>query len=220
MEIKAVGFDIDGTLYRNMMMYICSTPSFIKHPVLVSHFSKARKEIRNIRPIDDFRKVQTSLISASMGIPEDRVEAMIEKRLYKDWEETFKCIRPVKGVRQTLEKIKELGLGLGALSDFPVQNKLKYLGLDGYWDCEFTSEETGYLKPHPESFLLLAERLGVKPEEILYVGNSYSKDVEGAAAVGMKTAHFSLKKKDNSIADITFGRYSELYQYLCRLEKR
>ena len=50
MSIKGIGFDIDGTLYNNIFMYICTIPSFLMHPRLVWHYGRCRSEIRNIRP--------------------------------------------------------------------------------------------------------------------------------------------------------------------------
>lgn len=213
MKIKGIGFDIDGTLYDNFFMYLCTMPSFLKHPRLVIHFSKARTQIRTIRPIDNFRRSQAELVASSMKISEPAARAMIETRLYEEWAHLFHLIKPFKGLDKGVAELRASGYKLGVMSDFPVQKKLEFLGLED-WDCSFTSEETNYLKPHPEPFLELAGKLGLKPEEILYVGNSYGKDVLGAAAVGMKTAHLSRRKVKGSKADFTFSRYSDLFDYI------
>ena len=60
-----------------------------------------------------------------------------------------------------------------------------------------------------------AEKLGVKPEEILYVGNSIKYDVMGARNYGMKTAYLlkGFRKIFNikcSLADISFKNYRQL----------
>ncbi len=216
MNIKGIGFDIDGTLYCNCFMYICSIPSLIKHPLLLSHFGKVRSEIREHRPVDNYRRLQAGLIAEAMGKPEVEIRARVEKHLYEDWEKSFRIIRPLKGLDEGLRQLRAQGYALGVLSDFPVQNKLKYLGLED-WDCSFTSESTGYLKPHPEPFLELANRMNLPPEQILYVGNSYSKDVVGAADVGMKTAHYARSAPEGSRADFTFSRYKDLFNFI--LEK-
>ena len=213
MGIKGIGFDLDGTLYNNIFMYVCTIPSFIKHPRLVWHYSRARAEIRNIRPISNFRKMQAKLVAETMGASEVEIRLRIEQKLYEDWENRFRIIRPFSGLNEGVKQLRESGYRLGVLSDFPVQNKLKFLGLED-WDCSFTSESTGYLKPHPEPFLELAKRLELDPSEILYVGNSYSKDVLGAAAVGMKTAHLASKPHPGGAADFTFSRYADLFEYI------
>ena len=213
MNIKGIGFDIDGTLYNNFFMYICSIPSFIKHPRLLWHFGKVRSEIRDIRPVENYRRLQAGLIAESMKKSEVEIRARVENHLYEDWEKSFRIIRPLPGIKEGLIKLRKEGYTLGVLSDFPVQNKLKFLGLED-WDCSFTSESTGYLKPHPESFIELARRMKLAPEEILYVGNSYSKDIVGAAGVGMKTAHFAPKAPSGSLADLTFSNYTDLFKFI------
>ena len=47
-----------------------------------------------------------------------------------------------------------------------------------------TSVEVGYRKPHPRGYLALAERLGVSPMDMIYVGNE-EKDIVGARIAGM-----------------------------------
>ena len=213
MKIKGIGFDIDGTLYNNLFMYVCTIPSFLMHPFLVWHYGRSRSVIRKLRPIDNFRRVQAGIVAESMNLPEPVVRARIEKSLYENWEKSFRIIRPFRGLKNVIDNLREDGYILGVLSDFPVQNKLKYLGLED-WDCSFTSESTNYLKPHPEPFLELAKRMNLRPEEILYVGNSYSKDIIGASSVGMKTAFLSFGNKKENIADFTFTDYRRLYDFI------
>lgn len=51
-----------------------------------------------------------------------------------------------------------------------------------------SSESLRAYKPHRSIFLALAERFGVEPGEILYVGDSPFADVAGAANAGLRTA--------------------------------
>lgn len=53
------------------------------------------------------------------------------------------------------------------------------------------SEETGYLKPQPEIFEHATSLTQNKPEEILYIGDSYTSDVIGGSAYGWKVAWFT-----------------------------
>ncbi|MEM1056477.1 MAG: HAD-IA family hydrolase [Bacteroidota bacterium] len=50
------------------------------------------------------------------------------------------------------------------------------------------AEEIGTWKPHAEAFALAAERAGVAPEEILYIGDSLRSDVEGGVSAGWTVA--------------------------------
>lgn len=58
------------------------------------------------------------------------------------------------------------------------------------------SEEVGHLKPSQILFDHAAERAGIKPEKILYVGDSFRSDVEGGTGAGWKVAWYSEQKSD------------------------
>ena len=49
------------------------------------------------------------------------------------------------------------------------------------------SSVVGVRKPDPAIFALAVERLGVEPAEVLYVGDSFEKDMAGAHAAGLRT---------------------------------
>ncbi|MCF7928956.1 MAG: HAD family hydrolase [Spirochaetales bacterium] len=212
MKIRAVVFDIDGTLYPNRSMVLRSIPFFLFHMRFVGAFGKVRREIRNARPIDVFRKVQADFLARRMKMSSvSRSEQIIDRLIYTNWERTFRGIRPFPNLRTVLDGLKEEGYLLAVLSDFPVEAKLSYLGLEGYWNCSLCSEDTGYLKPNPEPFLQIAECLRVSPEEVLYVGNNYDYDIKGASQAGMRAALLSSREARYPEADFVFSSYSEFF---------
>ncbi len=217
MKIKAVGFDIDGTLYPNLSMYISSAASFIGHPLLVFHFGKVRKEIRRTEHSGDFRETQAKLLAYSMKIPQQKAADLIERHLYQKWEYSFKGVKPFKDVRPGLLSLKREGIKLGSLSDFPVQRKLDFLGLSDLMEFAFSSEETGYLKPHSAPFINLISKFGVSADEILYVGNNYKYDVLGAKNAGLRTAHLTRKPVSDSKADFSFYSFLDLRDWILTL---
>ena len=91
-----------------------------------------------------------------------------------------------------LDRIREAGLRIGVISNFdhtPAAHRLlERRGLIGYMDVVVVSEEEGFRKPSPRLFLKAAERLGVVPGEILFVGDTFEADVAGPQAVGMPCA--------------------------------
>ncbi len=214
MEIKAVGFDIDGTLYPNFSMYLRSVGSFLSHPGIYYHFGKIRKEIREIDYIGDFRKKQSVLLACSMKIGTNKASEIMERYLYQRWLYIFKGVKTFKNVRPVLLSLKREGLKLGAMSDLPVQNKMHFLGLSDLMDFSFSSEDTGHLKPHSAPFTTLVSRFGVKPGEILYVGNNYKYDILGAKKVGLRAAHLVRKPEPDSQADFSFHSFLDLRNWI------
>lgn len=65
--------------------------------------------------------------------------------------------------------------------------KIDHLGLREYFDVIVVSEEAGCKKPDPRIFQVALERLNVKPEECLFIGDHPINDVEGAHTLGMHT---------------------------------
>jgi putative hydrolase of the HAD superfamily len=220
MLIKAVAFDVDGTLYPYSRLIGTSVALALQYPRFFGQFARVRIDVRRARPIEDLRRLQTELLADRLKMSVESADALIRKVIYGHLEERFRLVRPFRGVAAALSALREQELKLAVLSDFPVTRKLRYLGLDGLWDCELSSEETNYLKPNPEPFLALAGRLGLEPREILYVGDRYSYDVLGAHGVGMRTAHLSRRPAAGSVADLTFSSYASFARLVREIGRR
>lgn len=214
MNLRAVAFDIDGTLYSNPLFYLRAVPHGLRNFRLMRHFGRVRKSIRQIEAIDGFHSLQANMLAESMGVSFSVAERLIEERLYRKSEDLLVGFPLFPGVRSTLRELRDAGLKLGAASDFPVERKLVILGLEGVWDCAYSTEDTGYLKPDPRAFAPLSECLEAPAAEILYVGNSYSYDILGASKAGFKTAHVTRRPPENTVADVSFRRYTDLLRWI------
>lgn len=210
MSIRAVAFDIDGTLYPNWQMVLASIPSLLLAPRAIVAFGKVRREIRKLTYDRDFYSYQAQLLARRLHCTEERARLTLERRFYGVWKWSYGIIHPFPRVRETMVALRGAGLALGVLSDFPPERKLEYLGLADLPDTVLSAEETGYLKPHPVPFLNTARALGCNPEEILYVGNNYEYDIKGAREVGMKTAYLGRCSDSRRSADICFTSFTQL----------
>jgi putative hydrolase of the HAD superfamily len=93
---------------------------------------------------------------------------------------------------EALAALKALGLRLGCVSNaFMTAAGLHEImlvkGLGQYLDLTVSSCEFGHRKPHPSIYLAAVEGLGVTPEETIFVGDRLDADIEGPAALGMRT---------------------------------
>ena len=68
-----------------------------------------------------------------------------------------------------------------------VREILRNSELLGYFDEIIVSTEVGFNKPAEQIFTYALERLNVKPEEAIMVGNTISTDIFGGNRMGMKT---------------------------------
>lgn len=104
--------------------------------------------------------------------------------------EKYLRLKPYPGVKETLKKLKKMGLKLGVVSDgvrLKAWMRLNAAGLDRFFDVVVMHEDTGKKKPDKEPFLKALRELNLLPEECLFVGDWPERDIEGAKAVGMKT---------------------------------
>ena len=173
-----------------------------------------------MRPVDDLERLQAELLSERMGVSLTEAGNLIKRIVYDDWIERFRRVRPYPGLKTLLPRLKAQGLRIAVLSDYPVERKLKYLGLlqEG-WDALLSSEVTQYLKPNPEPFGELLSRWGLPAEAVLYVGDDYEYDVLGARAAGMRTAHLTSRPVRKSLATFTFRDYYDFARQLAQLGK-
>ncbi len=70
-----------------------------------------------------------------------------------------------------------------------------------YFDDMIYSEEVGIRKPDPRIFHLAAKHLGIKPKEIVHVGDNLRTDVWGAKYADLKTIYLSSVEGRDSMAE-------------------
>jgi HAD superfamily hydrolase (TIGR01549 family) len=90
-------------------------------------------------------------------------------------------------VRRVLPELRENGRQLAVISnrDKPYQAELDALGLAQFFDFALAGGEVQAFKPAPEIFLYACRRLSVVPGEAAYVGDNFYADVVGARRAGL-----------------------------------
>ena len=81
---------------------------------------------------------------------------------------------------------------VGAVTNGNVQ--LEQTPLSKYFDFFISAAEAGVCKPAPEIFLKAAHRAGVRPNDILHIGDSAQADVLGALNAGCRAIWFNHKR--------------------------
>lgn len=80
---------------------------------------------------------------------------------------------------------------IGLLSNFdhgPTAHRvLERLELARWFATRVVSDDVGVCKPAAEIFHLTCERMGVAPDDAVYVGDSMEADIEGAAEAGLRS---------------------------------
>jgi putative hydrolase of the HAD superfamily len=86
-----------------------------------------------------------------------------------------------------LSECRRRGVRLGVVSnwDSRLETICRELGLEPAFEFILYSAAAGVAKPNPEIFKLALQRIGLKPDEVLHVGDSWEDDVLGARTAGL-----------------------------------
>ena len=213
-QFRAVLFDVDGTLYPQSFFIRTSLKFFLHHPRLSMAFRHLRHDVRAIGGVEDLHLAQTSLCAGYLRIPAEQAQELLETHIYGTYMNMLSKAKPYPKAEPLLADLKDAGLKLGVITDYPVGAKLSAIGFDKYWDVAISADTMGHLKPEPDAFLLASEELKIAPDQIIYVGNEYKYDIIGAKKAGMKAAHLAQKAVPESVADITFSDFDDLRSYI------
>ena len=214
-EIQAVAFDIDGTLYKELSLNIRVLPRVFRHLYFFINYGRVRKMLRKKEFYEDFGKAQAELMGKKLKCSPEAAKEKLNNIVYEGLKKYFKRFNAYKGALEFIQRLKEAGVKIAVLSDFPPEQKGDIWGIKPYCDVVLGSEQIGALKPSPYVFSKLQSDLNVPAENILYVGNNHTYDVVGPKKAGMKAAWIisntkAFLGKKSSVADFTFSKYSQL----------
>lgn len=197
--IKGVSFDLWFTLiwgddklseeYTRLRVYaIYKVLSRYNKSIKIEDIDKLFSYTAHFR-MTTHPKTTIKYIVVAAGVdPDDR----IVEETWRSYEESTYNLRPYvnEETYKLLRELKERGYKVGIVSNtsFSKENLehiFNNIGLSDYIDVIISSATEEVKKPHPKIYHLLIERMGLKPEEIVHVGDKYIDDVVGAYLTGM-----------------------------------
>lgn len=216
--IKAVIFDLDNTLVDFMKMKRRAIEEAI--PAMIDAGLNLKSEDAS-KMIDTIYKEQGIEYQQVFDMFLNNVLKKVDYKILSAGIVAYRRAReaaliPYPHVYSTLNRLLKMGIRMGILSDAPVKEawlRLASLNFHHIMDAVVTFDDTGERKPSPAPFLKVLERLEVKPENALMVGDWAERDIIGAAKVGMKTAFAKYGDTFNTethTADFELSDISEL----------
>jgi len=171
------------------------------------------REWREIRSEDRFRLVLSKMQVDPRDVPADFPEWLAEVHMAKLSEA---MVFPEE--HRPLVEWARARYRLAVISNFDhaptARRLLEEHGIAGHFEQIVISAEEGVRKPHPEIFARTLARMGLTPQEALFIGDSLAIDVTGAKGVGMDVAWVNREGEtltDGTPApDYTLSRISEL----------
>jgi beta-phosphoglucomutase family hydrolase len=204
-QTRAVLWDLDGTLIDSMP-YHWEAWNDVLQP-LGYHFSvesfRPTIGLRNEEIVRDFLKLDRSPAGLAQIVQakEERYRAILRER----------GLTLLPGVDEWLTRLTAAGWRHAIVTSAPrlnVEATVHAGGLDRRVDLIVDAEDVINGKPHPDPFLLAADRLGVAPAHCIVVEDAPA-GLEGARRAGMKTigvltTHASLEADEvvKSLADL------------------
>ncbi|MEX0686570.1 MAG: HAD family hydrolase [Balneolales bacterium] len=133
----------------------------------------------------------------------------------KAYEQHWNWITGAENCFNEISASYDVGLLTNGFSDTQ-QKKVKRFNLNKSSKHIVISEDVGFLKPDSRIFAYATDLTDLDPDQILYVGDSYTSDIKGGSMFGWKTAWFTKHSEAHNYnsADFIFNDFSQLQQLL------
>jgi FMN phosphatase YigB (HAD superfamily) len=197
-SLRGVLFDVDGTLYDQRALRLLMGLEWARFALghgrlavevwrSIMAFRRTREELRAVgQPAARLEELQYLQAAERAGVDPSRMRAVVEEWIFdRPLRHMRRCRRP--GADELFRFLGERGLAVGVVSDYPARPKLVALGLAEHVSLTVCATDPGVnaFKPHPGGLTHACRTWGLRPEEILYVGDRPDVDAVGAAALGM-----------------------------------
>jgi len=193
--VKAVLFDLGGTLINTAEIFEIWRRILEAHGIKRSldEISLAHKETeKQLNPkdyprlSDDFYIIWNLHILKKLGIRKN--VQLLARKISEEWWD-YSDVRLYPDAEEALKQLKRMGLKTGLVTNAfqsDIDQILPRVGLANFFDVAVGVDAVGKTKPDREIFLYALKKLGVAPQEALFVGDQIETDYEGARKAGLK----------------------------------
>ena len=189
-KYKAVIFDLFGTIIYNF--------SLAAYENVLSEMSaivNAPRDEFSRMWFDTFKERMTGELDTPRGNIEyiceklgiEATEEEIEHTTRVRLEFSARHMIPRPGSVDVIARLKSGGYKIGLISDCSQEAPKTWTGTSfaPLFDVTIFSCEVGMKKPDPRIYLMATDRLGMAPQECMYIGDGSSQELTGALRVGM-----------------------------------
>lgn len=215
--IRAVVFDLDNTLVDFMRMKRAASEAAVRAMIEAGLQIDEEKGIKILFDMyEKYGMENQSIFDRFIRELNGKMDyAMLANAIVAYRKAKMGSLTPYPNTRKTLIKLKSLGIGLGIVSDAPIKQawlRLAEMNLCEFFDVVVARGPKGKMKPHASPYKKALKALGLKPQEVLFVGDNPARDILGAKKLGMRTAlakygqvvyEFSGEKPDFELNDIS-----------------
>ncbi len=210
--IKCITFDLDDTLWavnpvvdqanHTLYEWLQQNAEAFTQLYTVRDFPRLRSEVLAKHPEISHSVTQIRIKQLEHGLQAAGYsEAETEALALKAFEVFLEARQQVTFFEHAMGMLKELhnqGYKLGALSNGNAD--IQRVGLGELFDFQFSADKVGQEKPHPLMFEQMLHHVGLRPEQVIHIGDNPAHDVEGANNVGIWSIWVNLEGKTEQVA--------------------
>ncbi|MEC8192144.1 MAG: HAD family hydrolase [Myxococcota bacterium] len=184
--IKVISWDIDGTMYALKPLMAAFKRDLLRR-MFSRHWVRAWVDfIRLLRFKLFMDRVRKGGGSYCVGqVPHREAIGATQDEMYG---RILPTIGTLEGVEDLLQWFADQGYRQVAFSDYLQSTKLTALGLSAYFEGVYAGESIGHLKPARQAFEHVIADLGIRPEQLLHIGDRADTDGAAGPEVGFQVA--------------------------------
>ena len=190
MQSQAVIFDLFGTIVDGFAASSVNYQERFTTALGVRHepFTQHWRQITDKRTIGEFQTVEASIehVCNMIGatVSTEQMLQAVDIRLQL----TRRALTAAPDAVSTIATLRSAGHKIGLLSNCSIEIPMIWPETEfaPFFDCTVFSSRERIKKPAREIYFLACERLGVAPEECLYVADGENFELTAAAQIGMR----------------------------------
>lgn len=204
-RIEGIIFDCDGVLFESKnanLAYYNRIMEKFSYPLV----STAQKERAHLCHTASSPDVLAVLVEKADW------QAALDYAATLDYREFIPHMQPEPHLGYVLEHLaKDYPLAIATNRGSSVEPILSHFGFENYFRTVVTSKDVARPKPAPDMLLLATQRLGVAPENCLFIGDS-ELDQQAAAEANVRFAGYGGLKA----GELSLQSHLQLLEYLPR----
>ena len=192
--LKAVIFDVDGVIVDSREANIALLQGMLEK---AGYATPTREQVLSHfhRPLVDSVKEFTG------STDEKEIDRVMQTAFLPELKQgkLFEFPDNLISVLKELHKTYKLGIVTSRIQ-LGMDHVFDAVDIQKYFEVVLTKDDYKHPKPHPEPLLMAIDKLGVKAEEAVYIGDSES-DMQSAKAAGIHFIYYGKERKGVASVD-------------------
>lgn len=218
--IKCITFDLDDTLWevnpviiaanQTLYQWLSENAELFVNSYQLQDFETLKQQALQQFPsighsVTQIRLKQLEIGLLAAGYPMEQAIAL-SHQAFEVFIEARNQVELFEHARGVLEKLKQSGYLIGALSNGNAD--VNRVGLGDLFDFALNADGVGKEKPHPLMFEQMLHNNGLRPEQVIHIGDNPHHDILGAKHAGLWTIWVNLTESawpeaDTADRDVT-----------------